>query len=146
MKRDIRTKRIGLFVENGISRYIKNDKITLKEMITTYLENNGFFALGDDKLNLIGYLDISDLQIIKDLLEKIEKKDPEYKEESLLKDLITKQLIDFRKETINPNEKLIDVLKKLDNSEQNYFPIVENNILLGRISKKILKEKIEALY
>lgn len=146
MRRDIQNKKIKLFVENGVDKYRRNDKITLKEMIKIYLENYGFFILANDKLDLIEYLDMVDLPMIRKIIGKMEGNNSEYDGNKPLSELIKKQLIKFRNETINADMKLIDVLRRLDNSEQNYFPVVENGILLGRVSKRILKEKLDEIY
>lgn len=146
MIRNIRNKKIGLFVDNGVSKYMNQDTIELKDMIRIYLENHGFFVLIDNEFNLKGYLDLADLQNIKEIIEKMNGGDSNYKKDKLLSEMIKDELIKLRTETINSNEKLIDVLKKLDSSDQNYFPVIEGDTLLGRISRKIIEEKIGEIY
>lgn len=146
MVKDIRNKKIELFVDNGIGRYMRKDTLKLKEMINIYLENNGFFILIGDEFNLKGYLDLADLQIIKDIIKKMDDGVSDYKPDKPISKIIKEGLIELRTETISSDDKLIDVLKKLDGSDQNYFPVIEGGVLLGRISRKIIEENIEEIY
>lgn len=146
MKQNIANKKIKLFVDNGVDRYRKEEDITIQEMLITYLENNGFFVLADKNLKFLGYLDMADIKLIKEIIEDINGSKKKYNPSDKISELLKKKSIKLREETIEADTKVIDALKKLDKSEQNYFPIVEKGILLGRISKRILKEKIEDLY
>ncbi len=144
MNSKLNNKKIVLFVDNGIDNYRKKDNIHIEKMLKVYLENDGFFVLGDKNNKTLGYLDILDLFQLRKILEGLKKGNINLKE--TIKDLLNKNLITFRINFIDSNEKLIDVTKKLDNSEQTYFPVIKNNILIGRVSKRILREKIKDLY
>ena len=138
---DIKNKKIELFVDNGIDKYRKSDDIKPKELVEVFMGNDGFFVLRNKDSNFVGYLDLADLGLIKNLVKKIN----DYKDKTI-KELIDEGVIKLRTESIDSNFPLIDVLRKLDISNQNYFPILKEGILLGRISKKLLKEKINNLY
>ena len=110
-------------------------------MISIYLDNDGFFVLIDKEYKLVGYLDLSDLSLIKQIVEDRVKN-----QEKTIQDLINEDKIKFRTEIIDYDTTLNEVITKLNNSNQIFFPIVKSNLLIGRVSKKILKEKIEDLY
>lgn len=141
MKEDIINKKIGLFVENGIDKYRRNEEIKTEEMIKVYLDNNGFLIINDKDSKFIGYLDLADIEKIKILFEKIK----EYRGKTI-KELIQDNKINLRCEKIDYNTSLLEALMKLNRSEQNYYPVFNGEILIGRISKLILKEKIKDLY
>lgn len=145
MKQNLNNKKIELFVDNGIDNYRRKEDITLDKMLKVYFDNEGFFVLGDENNKTIGYLDILDLDQIKKIMELLNKKEINYKKDTI-KDLIQKNLIRFRVNFIDAEEKLIEVIKKMNNSEQTYFLVTKNNILIGRISKRIVVEKIKDLY
>src|SRR3989344_4750672 len=141
MTNEILNKKIELFVDNGIDKYRRFDEIKIIDMIKIYLENNGFFIVMNKTSNFVGYLDLADMKKIKNIYDEINN----YKNKTI-KELIEDKEIILRTEKIDSNTPLIDVLKKLNMTDQNYFPIFKVDILIGRISKKILKEKIEQLY
>jgi len=141
MTNEILNKKIELFVDNGIDKYRRFDEIKIIDMIKIYLENNGFFIVMNKTSNFVGYLDLADMKKIKNIYDEINN----YKNKTI-KELIEDKEIILRTEKIDSNTPLIDVLKKLNMTDQNYFPIFKGDILIGRISKKILKEKIEQLY
>lgn len=141
MKEDIKSKKIELFAQNGIDKYRKNEDISVLDMMQVYLENNGFILVTDKQNNFLGYLDLSDIDIIKGLFARMK----DIKDKSI-KELIKSKEITLRTEKISADTELIVVLKKLENIEQNYFPVFRDNILLGRVSKKIIREKIDEIY
>lgn len=140
MNRDIENKKIELFVENGIDKYRRCDDIKLMELIKVFLDNNGFIIFMNKDSKFIGYLDLADIEIIKKFF--MEKEDKSKK----ISDFIKENKINLRKEKIDSDTPLIDVLKKLDTNTQNYFPVFRGDILLGRISKIIISDKIKDLY
>ena len=67
-------------------------------------------------------------------------------EKKTIKDLIKEKQIKFRDGFIDSNDSLGDVIERLNESEQIYFPVIKNNVLIGRVSKRILRGKIKDLY
>ena len=145
MNSNLKNKKIELFVENSIDNYRKKEEISIREMLKVYFDSEGFFVLKDEKDKTIGYLDILDLFQLKKIIELLKKKDLNYSKDTV-KDLKKKDLINFREDYINYDEKLIDVIEKLDNSEQTYFPVLKKGVLIGRVSKRIIREKLKELY
>ncbi len=144
MRPDISNKKIELFADNRIDKYRTTDSITLKEMINIFFRNQGFFVLEDENHKIRGYLDMADISIIKELLDIFEKNMSLYTQ--TINIYLKKNKIEFRTETINSEDTVINVIHKLEESKQNYFPVIKEGILIGRISKRIIKEKIDDLY
>ena len=137
---DIKNKKIELFADNGIDNYRKTEEITIKELLKMYLENDGFFILEDKNHSVLGYLDAADLDKIKKLIE-----DPKVHSKTI-KDIKNSKKILLREEYIQANETIAEVISKIEKSGQKFFPIIKNGVLIGRISKSILKRKIKDLY
>lgn len=138
---NIKNKRIEHFVDNGIDKYRKNINITISEMIKVFLDNNGFCVFKNDNSDFIGYIDLADLELITKFVKEIKTIG-----NKSVKDMVSDDKIKLRKETINSNESLITVLEKLNSTIQNYYPIFKKDVLIGRVSKRILKEKIKDIY
>ncbi|MBU2634635.1 MAG: CBS domain-containing protein [Nanoarchaeota archaeon] len=145
MTQNLNNKKIELFVDNSIDNYRKKEGISVEEMIKIYLDNEGFFILGDEDNKMVGYLDVIDLDQIRKIIKGLNEKEI-YLKGDTIKDLIEKSLIKFRDTFIDSNEKLIEVVRKLNDSEQIYFPVIKKDTLIGRISRRILLEKIKDLY
>lgn len=145
MNQNLNKKKIELFVDNGIDKYRRKEDISIKDMLQIFFENEGFFVLGDDKNLTIGYLDTIDIDQIKKIIEKVNKREIDY-EKKTIKDLIKEKQIKFRDGFIDSNDSLGDVIERLNESEQIYFPVIKNNVLIGRVSKRILRGKIKDLY
>jgi hypothetical protein len=143
MNSNIKNKKIELFVDNGIDGYRRTDEATLLDLGEVYVKNRGFFVLADSNYKTIGYLDLRDLESVSRLIEgfrtdinlakkKIKEKGGNY--------------LTFRTDFISHDEKLIDVVKRLNQQNQNYIPVVKNNILIGRVSREILRKKFKDLF
>jgi CBS domain-containing protein len=145
MKSQINNKKIELFVDNGIDNYRKGEETTVGELLRTYFDNEGFFVLGDEGKKPKGYIDSSDIMQITAIIDASEEETVDYMNDTI-KALINKDLINLREDFIDSNEKLIEVIEKLNNSNQTYFPVLKKDILIGRVSKKLLREKIKDLY
>jgi hypothetical protein len=143
MTQDLNNKKIELFADNGIDNYRKDDSISIGKMIEIYLANDAFFVLGKDSVT-DGYLDLADLDQIKKLVEGI--KNNQIKREDKIKDLKNEWRLTFRNEFVDSNEKLSDVIDKINGSQQKYFPVIKSKVLIGRVSKEIIRKKINELY
>jgi len=138
---EVKYKKIGNFVDNSIDKYRAKDNINFESMLKTYINNNGFFVVIDDNNKLIGYFDMYDMPLMKSLFVNFEES-----KTKTIRQLIDEGKLKLRSETVDYNEKVIDVLKKINGGSQNYYPVMREGILIGRVSKKILKEKIDELY
>ena len=135
---DLKNKKIEYFVDNGIDRYRRKNSAKVGDMIKIYLDNNGFFVLMDEEFKFVGYLDVVDADSIKKLLDNYNS----YKDKTIQEILDSKELL-LRVKTIEANTSVIETIEKLDCSKQIYFPVVKNGFLVGRVSKDILKKKLE---
>jgi len=138
---NIKYRKIGNYVDNDIDRYRAKEDINFKQLLDIYVKNNGFFVLINEQNKPIGYLDMRDSDLIKKMINDID----DNKDKTIL-ELKQEGKLKFRKEFIEYDERVIDVLRKLDKSLQNYYPVIKEGNLVGRISKRILKEKIDELY
>lgn len=138
---EVKNKKIGNFADNSSDNYRGKDSITFEEMLKKYLNNTGFFVIIDDENKLKGYFDMEDIGLMKPIHDKFD--DNKHK---TIKQLIDEGRLKLRTSTIDYNEKVIDVLKRLSRGSQNYYPVMKEGMLIGRISRKILKEKIDELY
>ena len=145
MRPILNNKKIELFVDNAIDNYRKKEGITVREMLKIYFDNGGFFVLGDENNKTLGYLDILDMTQIKKIMEGLKEQKIDYKKDTI-KNLIEKNFIILREDFIDSDEKLINVLERLNSSEQIYFPVIKKGVLIGRVSKRLLREKIKDLY
>ena len=139
--KEIKNKKIELFVENEIDRYKKNLTISPVEMVETYLNSEGFIVFVNIDNKFIGYLEKSDINKLSEIINN--------QNSSLIKNI--KQLLDdnklkLKEDYIDYSEKLINVLNKLNNSPQIFFPVIKNNYLIGRVSKDKLKKRIDEIY
>lgn len=131
-------KEIGLFVENNIDAYRGTPDIIFREMLDMFFNNDGFFVLQEEN-NKISYLDVSDVEKIKRLISQ----DHQIYEKKL-KDI---DLNIFNNYCIKSVESVESVLQQLKTSNQTYFPIINlYNKLIGRVSIKFLKNRIDNIY
>lgn len=141
MPRLIGNKKVELFVDNGIDKYRKCDDISVKEMLNIFFENQGFFVLEEKDHKIKGYLDMADMDIFKKIIDEFDAVN-----KLTVKEYVKKESLRLRSMIIKSDETVLQVLKKIEKEEQNYFPVVENDILIGRISKRIIQDKIGDLY
>jgi CBS domain-containing protein len=144
MGKEIENKKIELFVDNGIDKYRATDKIKIIDVLSIFFDNKGFFVLEEENHKVIGYLDMSDIEEIREIMKKVSE-DTKILNLSF-KEYRQKYKIKLKTELINADERVIDVIKKIEKEMQNYFPVVDDGVLIGRISKRIIKEKLEELY
>jgi len=133
-------KEVGLFIENNIDSYRSNsNKIKFINMMKKFFDNDGFFVLCKSDGEVEGYIDTVNLPEITKLIDNNEK-------------IFDKKISDidqkiFNKYLVNRTESVKSVLEELHKSNQTFFPVVNSqNQLIGRVSIKILKEKIDKIY
>ena len=141
------SKEVGLFIERGIDNYTVTSDMKLWQIKHKYFtENNGgFLVLINEHRKPIGYLELSDLNMLNTICSISLK----YSEDLLLKkidELKKDRIIKFREDFVEAEETVESVLNKLNNKNRTYFPVTRDGFLVGRFSKRILRDKLDKLY
>ena len=130
-------KEVGLFIENNIDNYRLEEKgLNFQKMLKTFLDNE-FVVITSEDRTVKGYLDVSDANKIKTLIDNKVPLSTDFSELDL----------ELNQEMFRSKTPVKVVLESLKKNKQQYLPILtQDRKLIGRVSIKIIKNKINKLY
>jgi len=151
--KEIYSKQIGLFLENGTSKYLKDEnEVTISEFLLIYFEK-GIVILRETN-GKFKYLETSDIEKIKSIImnadkiinSSIKKEEIKKQLDSFFKSNIASINVEYRREFIDYNETVDSFLNKLKQNKQIIIPVIKDKDIVGIVSKDILKSKIKQIY
>jgi hypothetical protein len=141
---EILNKQIGDFVDNDIDSYRSTEEILFQKFLLMYLEKNGFFVIHNENKKPLKYLDTFDISQLKKIFDEMNNNNSSILETIKLLDLSDK--LKYRDEFVNYTDTIKSVLLKFQNNNQIFYPVIKEGYLVGRVSKEIIKNKINRLY